>query len=164
MLPSGEGPIPARAGEPNSNQCVFSVDGAYPRSRGGTLVIEQKYLIGKGLSPLARGNRCSMSAFIIPVRPIPARAGEPKKDFLHCYFPRAYPRSRGGTLWTKSGSDQASGLSPLARGNHVIDADLGHRQGPIPARAGEPQVPWTGGQEFRAYPRSRGGTCGDDVY
>ena len=51
------GPIPARAGEPFMIFPFPLVIGAYPRSRGGTLisVLTMKTLLG--LSPLARGNR-----------------------------------------------------------------------------------------------------------
>ncbi len=50
------------------------------------------------------------------------------------------------------------GLSPLARGNLLDGGNKAFRQGPIPARAGEPA---TGNQPpglRKAYPRSRGGT------
>ena len=51
------GPIPARAGEPPPLTRVTKPHRAYPRSRGGTLTVENLVLRLEGLSPLARGNR-----------------------------------------------------------------------------------------------------------
>ena len=50
------------------------------------------------------------------------------------------------------------GLSPLARGNPQVDTLECLRQGPIPARAGEPYLDGWSQCSKRAYPRSRGGT------
>ena len=50
------GPIPARAGQPGK-ACDLSGDtGAYPRSRGATVVVTPWKVSETGLSPLARGN------------------------------------------------------------------------------------------------------------
>ena len=50
------GPIPARAGEPAADVGQRMGDGAYPRSRGGTLALQCGQVGSQGLSPLARGN------------------------------------------------------------------------------------------------------------
>ena len=50
------------------------------------------------------------------------------------------------------------GLSPLARGNHLLGEGGFFGLGPIPARAGQPAVSKTGKTLATAYPRSRGAT------
>ena len=152
------GPIPARAGEP-ARTCRNTWPGwAYPRSRGGTLLLFWLPGFPEGLSPLARGNLQDSQASNGVSGPIPARAGEPylaRRQSASC---RAYPRSRGGTRRRRHCLWGRRGLSPLARGNPILRAAIISSRGPIPARAGEPAiakaVPWV----WRAYPRSRGGT------
>ena len=51
------GPIPARAGEPPRGHGQWHAKRAYPRSRGGTLVLSSTRRMNSGLSPLAWGNR-----------------------------------------------------------------------------------------------------------
>ena len=72
------GPIPARAGEPGFCLCLYSSQGAYPRSRGGTVEKIWPLMGYQGLSPLARGNRYRPTPKSLRHGPIPARAGEPK--------------------------------------------------------------------------------------
>ena len=132
------GPIPARAGEPPQGKSPRTHAGAYPRSRGGTLLKLRVRHGCKGLSPLARGNHDQEEFSLCANGPIPARAGEPF-GCCWCYFPfRAYPRSRGGTACPHADEATPRGLSPLARGNHSAPDLVGARVGPIPARAGEP--------------------------
>ena len=50
------GPIPARAGEPEVMPTLTDFTGAYPRSRGGTILEHAVKLADMGLSLLARGN------------------------------------------------------------------------------------------------------------
>ena len=70
-----------------------------------------------GLSPLARGNLPITFPVSILCGPIPARAGEPNPLIeIRCGV-RAYPRSRGGTVWSIWRPVAVLGLSPLARGN-----------------------------------------------
>ena len=111
-----------------------------------------------GLSPLARGNRLRPGACEIRDGPIPARAGEPKRFLELESLWRAYPRSRGGTCPIEAERQPHSGLSPLARGNLVHSKFPPGWRGPIPARAGEPDLHSSTGVENMAYPRSRGGT------
>ena len=70
----------------------------------------------------------------------------------------AYPRSRGATSTCDNEHTTASGLSPLARGNLKTAPRVTPIEGPIPARAGQPQVLKQGKGWRRAYPRSRGAT------
>ena len=74
--------------------------GAYPRSRGGTLLSTLLINFEEGLSPLTRGNHCSNSRHLPPPGPIPAHAGEPVTYVNIMGLTGAYPRSRGGTAAT----------------------------------------------------------------
>ena len=94
-----------------------AVNGAYPRSRGGTVSAAQRYSLVWGLSPLARGNRAAVPLGVAVCGPIPARAGEPTTALMADAATWAYPRSRGGTLRLGTDLGECVGLSPLARGN-----------------------------------------------
>ena len=131
---------------------------AYPRSRGATVGEINWRDNPWGLSPLARGNRTATSSASTTLGPIPARAGQPHWTHINAGFRRAYPRSRGATRAIQSNRTKMKGLSPLARGNLERRRRHHLRQGPIPARAGQP--PWANASRIqrRAYPRSRGAT------
>jgi len=153
------GPIPARAGEPDSDRQRSTPAGAYPRSRGGTNTTQHQDSGRQGLSPLARGNRSQSDPGTTSSGPIPARAGEPlclQSWRLHY---GAYPRSRGGTTNGAFVQWDGDGLSPLARGNQLRSVLSDNSAGPIPARAGEPMQAPHRCRPSRAYPRSRGGTA-----
>ena len=157
-LDLSQGPIPARAGEPQSPESLCRNTGAYPRSRGGTTPSRFGRRCYRGLSPLARGNRSKNQARTAPKGPIPARAGEPPTMFGGNGTTRAYPRSRGGTRALRYFASTPRGLSPLARGNRLQASISQLQPGPIPARAGEPGLHHWRRSQTRAYPRSRGGT------
>ena len=91
------GPIPAHAGEPFSSPMFSPHQRAYPRSRGGTILLGQTTSTPQGLSPLTRGNQVTANTTTTQVGPIPAHAGEPQPVTIEDRRYRAYPRSRGGT-------------------------------------------------------------------
>ncbi len=111
------GPIPARAGQPQTAPTTPTHPRAYPRSRGATQFLAFHRTASSGLSPLARGNPQSRCATHARSRPIPARAGQPSIARCSCAVRRAYPRSRGATSCWRIVYCRCSGLSPLARGN-----------------------------------------------
>ena len=152
------GPIPARAGQPEKAANVAFDHGAYPRSRGATVVFHARPLWWWGLSPLARGNPTRGVGAALLLGPIPARAGQPWLSPGTVPAMRAYPRSRGATAEFITDLDGGQGLSPLARGNHAghCRAHLAGR--PIPARAGQPPSRGARAGLCWAYPRSRGAT------
>jgi len=152
------GPIPARAGEPSTASGGSCLCTAYPRSRGGTVPVKRLTRSNGGLSPLARGNHEESTERGRYGGPIPARAGEPRLSHTGQRHHRAYPRSRGGTAIRYSVPVKKWGLSPLARGNRAGPSKAGDREGPIPARAGEPHMQQQANLADGAYPRSRGGT------
>ena len=111
-----------------------------------------------GLSPLARGNPDGLDFGIMAGGSIPACAGEPALATTNTRRRRVYPRLRGGTCWKQSAPWVWRGLSPLARGNLVLLAELLRSKGSIPACAGEPTT-WANASPARwVYPRLRGGT------
>ena len=71
------GSIPARAGEPPRVHRSLAAGGVDPRSRGGTMGWDVDELMGKGRSPLARGNLGVRHEVDRRAGSIPARAGEP---------------------------------------------------------------------------------------
>ena len=152
------GPIPARAGEPPRQTPSPRWSWAYPRSRGGTGGGGVHWHVRWGLSPLARGNLPARAGAGQCQGPIPARAGEPRSASSALLLVWAYPRSRGGTPGVCTDGDLGWGLSPLARGNRCELRVPAGRDGPIPARAGEPLLVCAVTFLVRAYPRSRGGT------
>ena len=110
------------------------------------------------LFPLARGNPAHAAQAGVGAGPIPARAGQPRANTLPCRATRAYPRSREATEQMLAARANDRGLSPLARGNHLLGEGGFFGLGPIPARAGQPARHASGPCRARAYPRSRGAT------
>ena len=138
-LPVGHvGSIPARAGEPIRCLTVSPSRGVYPRSRGGTALLNDQGEHVGGLSPLARGNPKAHGGAQPPTGSIPARAGEPRRPAIPSASTWVYPRSRGGTEDCTPRARAFMGLSPLARGNLRRNNYLRMNLGSIPARAGEP--------------------------
>ncbi len=136
----GDGPIPARAGQPPRGRVPRGRSRAYPRSRGATRCAPVPMHQHEGLSPLARGNRARGHSPAGPGGPIPARAGQPRSYRPISGAQGAYPRSRGATSIMSSVTTCWKGLSPLARGNHPRPDQHGLLVGPIPARAGHPGI------------------------
>ena len=155
---SSSGPIPARAGQPLRHRGGERGQGAYPRSRGATFHRRNGAQLAQGLSPLARGNLAFGFPCFAVAGPIPARAGQPHATRPTSNQSRAYPRSRGATGHGDILIGEYKGLSPLARGNQGHEAKRNRREGPIPARAGQPRARRQAQCLLWAYPRSRGAT------
>ena len=151
--------IPACAGEPDKNRCSLGVSKVYPRVRGGTLFERYRDCVHAGLSPRARGNHLRTARAFSVKRSIPACAGEPKPLPAGLVPEKVYPRVRGGTRPKSSPKQVISGLSPRARGNHVLRYFLIERVRSIPACAGEPTPFVLELRNVPVYPRVRGGTC-----
>ncbi len=160
MMLALAGPIPARAGQPALLQPRAASLGAYPRSRGATRLSTLVLVSRSGLSPLARGNRREPRAQRLHAGPIPARAGQPQPKLHAPRLLGAYPRSRGATYIALCPLAPRVGLSPLARGNQIVNLPRRAYLRPIPARAGQPPLAMPQPALHRAYPRSRGATAG----
>ena len=91
-----------------------------------------------GLSPRVRGSPKQRGGRPVPVRSIPACAGEPSTTRVSSSDRRVYPRVCGGAHSRSSRKWSRRGLSPRVRGSPeiVIVQDAAPRS--IPACAGEP--------------------------
>ena len=155
------GPIPADAGEPSPGWSRCAASRAYPRGRGGAAADWRSRQLGAGLSPRTRGSQDGAARRDGVRGPIPADAGEPPGWPAWCLQRGAYPRGRGGAVWTLFMCQPLTGLSPRTRGSRVVTLPGCRVVGPIPADAGEPRAPAAAGGPCRAYPRGRGGaSCG----
>ncbi len=119
QVPASPGgrPIPARAGEPSSSTRSVRADPAYPRPRGGAPRVRTCPSSSYGLSPPARGSQNRLNRGGRHLRPIPARAGEPRRPPRAACAHTAYPRRRGGAPSRATDELPDSGLSPPARGS-----------------------------------------------
>ena len=150
--------IPAHAGEPATKRPATPCAGVYPRPRGGTPTKTNAGWSANGLSPPTRGNPTIKNRCKNGSRSIPAHAGELRASDEGLAMAWVYPRPRGGTVKSASGSARTSGLSPPTRGNHSMKTWIRLVLGSIPAHAGEPKA-WTLTTRGRlVYPRPRGGT------
>ena len=130
---------------------------AYPRWRGGNLLLSWPKLTAWGLSPLARGKRLPVLLGGIGEGPIPAGAGETWAVAPGLSAGGAHPRWRGGNKLAPFRDGWSRGPSPLARGKLRAAAAATRTQGPIPAGAGETDLGGGRGEVCRAHPRWRGG-------
>ena len=109
---------------------------AHPRSRGEHPSTSNTAVAVIGSSPLARGTSSNRDSSCLPIRLIPARAGNMKYGMKNVNCVTAHPRSRGEHLITEIFVLFAAGSSPLARGTlrqGASDYGCGRL---IPARAG----------------------------
>ena len=150
--------IPACAGEPAALFPWLPPVRVYPRVCGGTLDNRVFRHDDPGLSPRVRGNRYGLQQHWLKLGSIPACAGEPSKSLPFSWKGAVYPRVYGGTDVTNSAGDDARGLSPRVRGNHLQEGRARACYGSIPACAGEPSSPAAGPAPPRVYPRVCGGT------
>ncbi len=90
------------------------------------------------------------------VRFIPAGAGNTLRSFQQWSAPAVYPRWRGEHCATLTSAAAVIGLSPLARGTHVMVQGVAAWERFIPAGAGNTSPPPTRRAETAVYPRWRG--------
>ena len=110
----------------------------------------------RGLSPLARGTHERGTPGRLIVRFIPAGAGNSQYHYIkECRIP-VYPRWRGelGAVFTVHCANL--GLSPLARGTHILIGIHELRPRFIPAGAGNSATRWQSSYPTTVYPRWRG--------
>ena len=105
-----------------------------------------------------RGNPRRRPALALPVRSIPACAGEPRAARHRHRSGKVYPRVCGGTPIGVCSLPLYAGLSPRVRGNRAIPGCRAGRRRSIPACAGEPATRRTRAMSRRVYPRVCGGT------
>ena len=118
----------------------------------------------RGLSPRVRGNLLIIDEGGAGLGSIPASAGEPAPPPTSGPPLRVYPRECGGTLEACAGLLARAGLSPRVRGNLDRHLRQEHRDGSIPASAGEPCLSRAERSSRRVYPRECGGTLVSPPY
>ena len=155
---SGDGSIPACAGEPPRWQRPGATARVYPRVCGGTRRCRRRLGSFGGLSPRVRGNRPAHHRRLRRGGSIPACAGEPCPAGRPVAGRRVYPRVCGGTDNPENLAMSDYGLSPRVRGNHQQSICCCALNGSIPACAGEPCGPVGIQSSGRVYPRVCGGT------
>ena len=152
------GSIPAGAGEPEGRARGYSTSGVYPRGCGGTVDEHLARADQDGLSPRVRGNPQPALRNEADYGSIPAGAGEPLSFLARATRAKVYPRGCGGTLVDVPNVALELGLSPRVRGNRAGDGAVRHRDGSIPAGAGEPLSMFRTSPSNWVYPRGCGGT------
>ena len=152
------GSIPARAGEPLSDNPMRRDMAVYPRACGGTSSKMTRLAEMDGLSPRVRGNRWQAHQERTSIGSIPARAGEPGQRAPSPPPDRVYPRACGGTPRKDAWVSAVKGLSPRVRGNRHRHGQQHIVAGSIPARAGEPRSLPIVSIISTVYPRACGGT------
>ena len=159
-----QGPIPARAGETRNEFGWYADIRAYPRTCGGNHPRKKPLTAWRGLSPHVRGKLMPGYCSVVPMGPIPARAGETEYHADDDEVAGAYPRTCGGNLLRHRSLLVSWGLSPHVRGKLRYEFGNIRHSGPIPARAGETRRGLPRLSDSGAYPRTCGGNFGSRPY
>ena len=129
--------IPAHAGQTPDTVKVLSSFADHPRACGANGVWGTFNIRGHGSSPRMRGKPTDKFLIDIPVRIIPAHAGQtstPSSLSNHC---SDHPRACGANVSSDGMLSRCTGSSPRMRGKlvsrHAVDADVRI----IPAHAGQ---------------------------
>ena len=148
--------IPACAG----NACPWQRNAGYcpvhPRMRGERLPVKSRTKPSTGSSPHARGTHGADHDAGVPVRFIPACAGNAIIRSRFTTAPAVHPRMRGERWSDNCASDQSRGSSPHARGTRGLQAAKVRIARFIPACAGNANprpIIW---RHKTVHPRMRG--------
>ena len=149
--------IPAWAGETQCWPDYGLADRVYPRVGGGNRPVKPGEMRRLGLSPRGRGKLPEGLAKQVPLRSIPAWAGETGAADRRWRGPMVYPRVGGGNCPVLAPAAARGGLSPRGRGKPAVPPAARHRGGSIPAWAGETGSHRSRWSACRVYPRVGGG-------
>ncbi len=144
---------------PEHLRIISSVLADHPRSCGANRASELLRTIGRGSSPLVRGQLHWFSFHYFVVRIIPARAGPTWRPVPARYRKTDHPRSCGANRVPSDHHGLASGSSPLVRGQRTLLPSMISVIRIIPARAGPTQFPLNDALKNADHPRS----CGANV-
>ncbi|GKV81257.1 hypothetical protein PEC106664_20310 [Pectobacterium carotovorum subsp. carotovorum] len=148
--------IPAGAGNTISAIPFHCHCAVYPRWRGEHVQVFDPDRCAGGLSPLARGTHVAASDTNHLHRFIPAGAGNTRKLNAGDTSEAVYPRWRGEHNMDVTIDHPDDGLSPLARGTHVLLVKQNNADRFIPAGAGNTISLLTLNSSSSVYPRWRG--------
>ena len=116
---SGEGLIPAHAGNTRAARVFMASRRAHPRSRGEHTLTSKPTENWMGSSPLTRGTRDDLLTNVTAHGLIPAHAGNTGSTSRGLPWWRAHPRSRGEHARGLKGGLGGWGSSPLTRGTRT---------------------------------------------
>ena len=102
----------------NSHSCwIFNINqSVHPRLRGELLAAPIFVRACAGSSPLARGTPLNLCLGRLPIRFIPAYAGNSSRSKASIFVGAVHPRLRGELLQPLPSSNSLFGSSPLTRG------------------------------------------------
>ena len=149
--------IPAWAGEPRTFLTSPDTLGVHPRVGGGARAIQTSTTSARGPSPRGRGSRRQDDDPPALRGSIPAWAGEPSCTSATGTTIPVHPRVGGGASDWSALRVRGRGPSPRGRGSRHARARRAHRDGSIPAWAGEPAAAHRAGCRSRVHPRVGGG-------
>ena len=152
--------IPALAGNTFAAARRRGRGGDHPRSRGEYAPQGCNDICPEGSSPLSRGIPCIRPDISVPVRIIPALAGNTLGHFTLGLSVQDHPRSRGEYCAGWCLQECCYGSSPLSRGIRHYGQSGDRKTGIIPALAGNTgsgDIKMTRGTD---HPRSRGEYAG----
>ena len=153
--------IPACTGKPTPGGDAATVIQDYPRMHGETRPWTTPTSCRWGLSPHARGNQTGNEIMNSYTGTIPACTGKPSSGSRSRTMKGDYPRMHGETRPAFQIQHAPQGLSPHARGNHVLRHISDRCRRTIPACTGKPV---SGKRPLRMvmdYPRMHGETGRD---
>ena len=151
------GSIPAWAGETQGQRRGACLPVVYPRVGGGNAHRAVVHALDLGLSPRGRGKLTILLKVGMPLRSIPAWAGETAARHYTATMSGVYPRVGGGNRTLMQSIVGRCGLSPRGRGKPVRQVHRLDHVRSIPAWAGETVVSKTMPTMPRVYPRVGGG-------
>ena len=150
------GSSPRARGTPTKNSCTTRPALVHPRERGEHKLTWDKTATPDGSSPRARGTHPQRNVPVVPVRFIPASAGNTTIRFIAQLSWPVHPRERGEHIVHVDTCSPDFGSSPRARGTHRPSGFISGATRFIPASAGN-----TGRSRRRSprrpvHPRERG--------
>ena len=116
--------IPALAGNTRGLPAPPEPHQDHPRSRGEYVWVARTDMPPLGSSPLSRGIRRSVPAWLDVHGIIPALAGNTTGSLPPSFSPEDHPRSRGEYNHEGPGMRNGIGSSPLSRGIHLLTRDF----------------------------------------
>ena len=149
--------IPAPAGETaagGATACSFTV---HPRACGGNRIRQTDKWANRGASPRLRGKHAPAAVPAVPLRCIPAPAGETTRTPGRPGSAPVHPRACGGNGEVHPLPSDRRGASPRLRGKLLVIAGLEKTHRCIPAPAGETRAGSPRSDPDRVHPRACGG-------
>ena len=155
--------IPARAGPTNIDPKEHPAPTDHPRSCGANVALPGGEVVGRGSSPLVRGQLPIIARQDRRVRIIPARAGPTRQGHRAQEHAADHPRSCGANRAVSRSMTPGSGSSPLVRGQLRRRPGAQHGAGSSPLVRGQPHDFYEHAETERIIPARAGPTMGKPV-